>query len=909
MTMRCSSFFGLDLVGRLAVLSLALALLLLPNPGRTAAPPWGHRSLARLAVPMSRKVTNNNPPSCSRAATAKSGRWPSLPTARHSLPAAVGLVSAATPPEPLILRDFPSGKLRATLNTDKAVRWVAFSPDGKTLATGEFDGTARLRDPMTGVVRRTLSGHTVGVGTVLFTPDSKTLITGGYDNLIKVWDIPSGKQVKTLTGNKQGILGMCLAKDGNTLYSVSREGIVRVWDVKSGKELNSLKASAAGESISLSPDGTTLATCHPDSTIKLWEAKSLKLIRSITGHTAHVTMAIFSADGTVLASTSHDSTVSLHQVKTGELITTMSGHTGVVYGLAFTKDGSLVSGSWDRSVKVWNVKERKESQSFMLRQFQPDLQYALTGVACSPDGKLLALCGEEKVVKLVDAKTGQIVHLLEGHDDVVARVAFSPDGKLLASAGFDGVICVWDILTGKVKHTLTGHTTWVFSVAFSPDGRTLVSGGFDRTVRLWDPIKGVARGILGRHKGGVRSVVFSADGQMVASAGADKAVKVWSLAKLEVIHTLKGHEDTIRAISFSPDGKFLASGGEDSTVRLWDLDKGKESGTHRFNDSIRDVVYSPRGQSLACVSQDRTLRILDPKRAIVRGIFYAHNDAVTAVAYAPDGQTLVHGQQRSIGSLLAGRRPRGHSAPRPAPAWPANLVLSSHARWQVVDHRRGRQDDQGSLGQNRPGVAERLHGMDSERCLLARWQGAGHRRKRWNRQGLGPQIGPIAASARSRAVHLRPDNRPTATFAGHLVGCHQPRRAAGRLGLGQLAGQDAAGRSEDLRSQNRGREVHPGRIEKHHQRNGLLARRQDPGDLRLGWGRSLVGHHDREARGRSRRLRQRCCCSLDRFSRRWQDAGGGRLRWHPQTVGPALQQGGVHDHVPQGPPARCCFFT
>jgi WD40 repeat protein len=374
-------------------------------------------------------------------------------------------------------------------------------------------------------------------------------------------------------------------------------------------------------------------------------------------------MALYSPDGKSLASASHDGTVRLWDAITGAEKRSADVHGSLVYGLVFTKDGAgVVSGSWDKSAKLLSVKDLEEKRVFASAQDRPDLKFPLLGAACSPDGTLLAVCGEEKVIKLVDAKTGQILRALEGHEDMVARVAFAPDGKTLASAGFDGTILLWSVATGKVVGTLKGHMNWVFAIAFSADGKLLASGGYDRTVRLWDPVKCVPLATLGKHRGGVRGVAFSRDGQWVASGGSDKIVKVWSVAKREAVHTFKGHDDAVRAVSFSPDGRYLASGGEDNVVRLWDLVTGKGGANNRLNDVVRDLCFSPRGNSLAAACQDGTLRILDPRTVGVRGNFFAHQTGATALAYALDGHTLYTAGSdqlvRAWKGALVGRQPR-----------------------------------------------------------------------------------------------------------------------------------------------------------------------------------------------------------------------------------------------------------
>ena len=153
----------------------------------------------------------------------------------------------------------------------------------------------------------------------------------------------------------------------------------------------------------------------------------------------------------------------------------------------------------------------------------------VSGVAFSPDGRLLASCGSDDVVRLWDPVTGAERRTLTGHTGRVNGVAFSPDGRLLASCGDDDVVRLWDLATGAEQRTLTGHTGRVNGVAFSPDGRLLASWG-DETVQLWDPATGGHQRTLTGHSGAANGVAFSPDGRLLAICGDDKAVRFWELA-------------------------------------------------------------------------------------------------------------------------------------------------------------------------------------------------------------------------------------------------------------------------------------------------------------------------------------------------------------------------------------------
>jgi WD40 repeat protein/beta-lactamase regulating signal transducer with metallopeptidase domain len=666
---------GLPLAGRLALLVLAVVLLPMV-PARARPEPRSAEEAATTQQDEQNiaKTKDEEPKTIearSRTLLGGGGEVWSVAISPDGKFLAVGSGGVGSQPGDLHIWDLAKNEEILAVREEKPIRRVAFSPDGKTLATASFDQTVKLRDPRTGSVRLVLRGHTAGVNCVVFTPDGKTVITAGLDNTVRLWDAATGAKRRTLEGHTDWVLSVAVSSDGKRLISGSKDNTAKLWDVATGKELKTLKGHTNWvEGVGIAPDGKTVATASPDMTVKLWDAETGAELRTLTGHTGAVNAAEFSPDGKTLATASHDTTVKLWEVASGDNLAVLEGHTGIIFGLAFSPDGNtLASGSWDKTIKVWDVEARKENATLQARIHRTESLFPLLSIACSPDGKLLALCGEEKSIKLLDAASGSVIRSLEGHTDVVAKVAFSPDGRTLASAGFDHTIKLWDVDTGKERATLRGHTNWVFSVAFSPDGRTLASGSYDKTVRLWDVADAKSLALLKGHRGGVRGVAFSPNGQTLATAGSDRTVKLWDVTTREVLTAFKGHEGAVRCVAFSPDGKTLASGGEDNTVRLWETgartplpdgrnSEGKQITSFQMGDMVLAVAFSPRGNMLACAGQDQSIRILDPASAGQRTDLRGHNDAVTCLMFAPDGQSLFSGSaDKTVKSWPAARPP------------------------------------------------------------------------------------------------------------------------------------------------------------------------------------------------------------------------------------------------------------
>jgi len=298
---------------------------------------------------------------------------------------------------------------------------------------------------------RALSGHTDGVNSVAFSPDGKLLATGScsrcpHQGEIKLWEVATGREVRTISDHSDLslVLSVAFSPDGQLLAS-SFGNNIKLWEVSSGREARTLKDTVWVNSVAFSPDGKLLAS--GSLTISLWEVATgrqakVLLFRS----TAFVNSVAFSPDDKLLASGSDDKTIKLWDVTIGFEIRTIKGHTEGVNSVAFSPDGRLLaSGSADNTIKLWEVATGTEVRTLTGHTSR------VTSVAFSPNGRLLASGSWDKTIKLWDVATGREVTTLSGHIGAVSSVAFSPDGKLLASGSGDKTIKLWDVsdLTGR----------------------------------------------------------------------------------------------------------------------------------------------------------------------------------------------------------------------------------------------------------------------------------------------------------------------------------------------------------------------------------------------------------------------------------------------------------------------------
>ena len=266
---------------------------------------------------------------------------------------------------------------------------------------------------------------------------------------------------------------------------------------------------------------------------------------------------------------------------------------------------------------------------------------AVSAIAFSSDGSLLAASDVDKKIKLFDVKTAKTISTLRDVGTTVQSLAFSPDGSLLASAGKENVIRLWDVTTGELLKTLDGHTLAVSDVAFSPDGSLLASSGYDKVIKLWDVKTGEAVKTLEGHEDSVTALAFAPDGKRLASASHDQTAKLWEVSTGNVLATLSGHAGGLTRIAVAPDGSLIATAGTDRTVKLWEGDTGQIARTlDGYTENIAGLDFSPDSQQLAVVTE-HTAQILKMKTWELLRKFQPREDfTFTDIAFAPDGKTL-----------------------------------------------------------------------------------------------------------------------------------------------------------------------------------------------------------------------------------------------------------------------------
>ena len=560
---------------------------------------------------------------------------------------------------------------------------VAWSPDGELIASAEGE-VIRLWEAQSGREIRALAGHRSEVRSVAFSPDGKNLATGSDDKIVQLWQVGSGKNIRAFSGHQNTILSVAFSSDGKTLASGSSDNSVRLWQINSGREIRSLEHQQAVSSIAFSPNGKILASASYDKSIRIWQVANGRQLKVITGHESRVLSISFSLSGEIIASGSSDNSVRVWQIADAREISTFKKHKSWVLSVSFSPDDkTIASASFDSSIRLWQVENGRE-----IREFKGHKD-AVRSVAFSPDGKTLASGSADKSTRHWQVDSGREISTLTGNRRSVLSVSFSPDGKALASSYDDNLIRLWQSDTGRKIGEFTGPQNSGNCIAYSPDGETLASGSEDRSVRLWHvdsgnkigeftedveiqgSVKSIAISPNGKtlvtgsdrtavllwqidnskvignflgHNSSVNSLAFNPDGTILASGSADKSIRLWNVDSRKRLGVLTGHLNSVNSVSFSPDGEILASCSDDESVRLWQVESGREiRALTGHQGAVKSAAFSPDGTTLASASEDTTIRLWRLGRGREFVVFAGHQKPVLSVVFSPDGKSLASG--------------------------------------------------------------------------------------------------------------------------------------------------------------------------------------------------------------------------------------------------------------------------
>ncbi|MDB5309568.1 MAG: domain, G-beta repeat [Gemmataceae bacterium] len=510
-----------------------------------------------------------------------------------------GATLLASGNDDLLLWDAATGHLVRRVEQDSWVTAIAFSPDGRTVASGHDDGKVRFWDAATQKFLGEIAAHPKAVSAITFAPVGEFVATAGEDRIVRVWDGFTHKVVAELRSHTDRIPALAWSPDGGLLVSAGWDTSARVWRPPQPDPLVLLNSHADQvHAVAYSPDGKFLACADSDFDIYLWaDAVGAKVGHVLRGHNDEVRCLAFSPDGSKLASAGADRVVHVWDVRDGKLVAGPNPKGRHVIAVLPGEKPKLVS-SAGPAVRVWDLETGEEAA--------PTGLCPAYSVATSPDGKWLAVGGTDHFTQLWNAQDGILAASLEATKPPIGYCAFSADSSMLAhTSPADGLVWLWRCATGEPDLILieAADGCTLEGVAFHPNGQWVACGGIDYlstgerdgAVCVWNIPTKDKRFVIDT---GVYAVAFDPAGKYLAGAGINDTVYLWETDTQEMVFELAGHQEKINAIAFDPSGSYLVSGGDDMTIRVWDVLSGRLIVAREFDSPVQSVTFSPDGKFL-----------------------------------------------------------------------------------------------------------------------------------------------------------------------------------------------------------------------------------------------------------------------------------------------------------------------
>ena len=518
---------------------------------------------------------------------------------------------------------------------DVAFQGVTFGTDNRTIVSTDAKNSIHLINMS---LVNVIMGHEGAVSDIAFSIDGAQLVSGGVDKTIRLWTISDGKQIGAFAGPTDAITSLDLSTDGKLLFAGGVDKVVYVWPFTAAANAApqiSFTHPAAVRSVHANPDGTQVVTSGDDMIIRAWDVASGLELERISGHTASVLSVVLAADGKTIVSGSVDKTARISMLNA---LWVAKAAEGKVNSVSLSQDGlKIASVGDDKMLRIW------ESSTGQLLYESAAGSMPLSSVKIRADGaQVIAGSADMSVSVWPLSATGFGTVAKITTPAPVLSVEYSSDSTKLAVGGADSHLRVYDSTTLQLLENVT-EVAAVSAMAFAPDGKTVITAGANNA--LIQPLSLIR--LIAGHEGAVTGLAYTIDGAGLISGGADKTIRRWNLADGAQVGTFAGSTDSVTDLRISRDGKRLVSSNQDKMVRVWPIavaatDVVAEA-TFEHPAAVRSVSPGVDGTRIATCGDDNIVRLWDLETGQLFERFAGHTMPVLDVALADDGKTLVSG--------------------------------------------------------------------------------------------------------------------------------------------------------------------------------------------------------------------------------------------------------------------------